>query len=68
MPDDALVYRNARHVGDGRIDIEIARPNGAWRPFTADPADPEEHGRAIHAVILADAAAGLITILPAEES
>lgn len=68
MPDDALVYRNARHVGDGRIDIEIERPNGAWRPFTADPADPEEHGRAIHAAVLADEAAGLIVILPAEGS
>lgn len=32
-------YRNARHLGDGRIDCEIEHPVYGWIPFTCDPKD-----------------------------
>ena len=35
--------------GTGRIDLEWRHPDYGWIPFTADPSDTEEHGRAIYA-------------------
>lgn len=43
--------RNARFTEDGRIDCEIKHPIWGWIPFTADPADIHEHGRAIFATL-----------------
>lgn len=41
--------RNATYNRFGTIDCEIEHPQFGWIPFTASPADPEEHGRAIYA-------------------
>lgn len=46
-------FRNAVLLADGRIDCEIEHPVYGWIPFTADAADPEAHGREIHAAALA---------------
>lgn len=45
--------RNAVLLPDGRINCEIEHPVYGWIPFTADAADPEQHGRDIHAAALA---------------
>jgi len=37
--------RNARYNSRGSIDVEIEHPKFGWIPFTADPNDPEPHGR-----------------------
>lgn len=37
---------------NGTIDCELLHPQFGWVPFTADPNDVEEHGRAIHAYLL----------------
>jgi len=40
--------RNPRwNAGNETIDCEIEHPVFGWIPFTANPNDPEEHGRAI---------------------
>ena len=39
--------RNVKELPDGRFDCEIEHPQFGWIPFTADPKDPEPHGRAI---------------------
>jgi len=44
--------RNIVALADGRFDCEIMHPAHGWIPFTADPHDVAEHGRAIHAEIL----------------
>ena len=46
-------FRNAVLLPDGRINCEIEHPAYGWIPFTADAADPEAHGREIHAAALA---------------
>lgn len=47
--------RNPRYNQDGvTIDCEIEHPIFGWIPFTANPDDPEEHGRLIHADIVAN--------------
>ena len=51
-----MKIRNPQHTADGRIDCEIEHPVHGWIPFTADPNDIEEHGRQIHADILASGA------------
>ena len=45
--------RNIVPITDGRFDCEILHPKLGWVPFTADPNDVAEHGRAIHAEIVA---------------
>jgi hypothetical protein len=45
--------RNATYTSDGRIDCEIEHPQYGWIPFTADPDDPEKHGRDIFAALVA---------------
>jgi hypothetical protein len=47
-----LQLRNPRFLEDGRIDCEIVHPDRGWIPFTADPADPEPHGRSVHVALL----------------
>lgn len=37
---------------DGTIDCEIFHARFGWIPFTASSADPDEHGRVIHEVLL----------------
>ena len=44
--------RNPAFTADNRIDCEIEHPNFGWIPFTADPNDPEQHGRDIYAAAL----------------
>lgn len=39
--------RNFKALEDGRFDCEILHPSYGWVAFTADPNDPEAHGRAI---------------------
>jgi hypothetical protein len=34
-----MEYRNAKHIGQGRIDCEINHPDYGWIPFTCDPKD-----------------------------
>lgn len=46
-------FRNAVLLADGRINCELLHPDLGWVPFTADAADPEAHGREIHAAVLA---------------
>lgn len=46
--------RNARFNENGTIDCDINHPRFGWIPFTADPNDVEEHGRAIHADLVAN--------------
>lgn len=45
--------RNAVLLPDGRINCDYLHPQYGWIPFTADAADPEAHGREIHAAALA---------------
>ena len=47
-----MEYRNAKHIGQNRIDCEINHPELGWIPFTCDPEDTgaqfdvaELHGR-----------------------
>ena len=47
-----MEYRNAKHIGQNRIDCEINHPDLGWIPFTCDPEDTgaqfdvaELHGR-----------------------
>ena len=47
-------YRNPIYNANDTIDCEIEHPQYGWIPFTADPNDCEEHGRAIYAQIKAD--------------
>lgn len=46
--------RNARHNGQGGIDLEIEHPRFGWIPFTADAGDPERSGQEIYGEILLD--------------
>lgn len=46
-------YRNPQYNQRGTIDCEIEHPKYGWIPFTANPDDPEQHGRDLHAAILA---------------
>jgi hypothetical protein len=34
-----MEYRNAKHIGQNRIDCEINHPDRGWIPFTCDPED-----------------------------
>lgn len=47
-----MEYRNAAYNRHGTIDCEINHQVHGWIPFTADPNDPEELGRTIHAAAL----------------
>ena len=47
-------YRNPIYNENDTIDCEIEHPEYGWIPFTADPNDVEEHGRAIYTQIKAD--------------
>lgn len=51
MKNDVEI-RNVVALEDGRYNCEILHPTLGWMPFTADPNDVEEHGRAIHAAIV----------------
>lgn len=44
-------FRNVIRLDDGRYDCEIEHPVFGWIPFTANPNDVEDHGRAIWAAI-----------------
>lgn len=59
--------RNARHNGDGSIDLELEHPEWGWIPFTAVPDDSEQHGRAIHARALAGDAGDIAPYVPPSE-
>lgn len=48
-------YRNPVFNENQTIDCEIEHPEYGWIPFTADPNDVEEHGRAIYAELIANA-------------
>jgi hypothetical protein len=50
----AVNYRNPRATAGDAIECEIEHPRFGWIPFVASPADPEAHGRQIHARILGD--------------
>ena len=50
-----MKYRNPQYTANNAIDCEIEHPDYGWIPFTADPNDVEEHGRAIYADIMANA-------------
>ena len=45
-------FKNQRFNVQGSIDCEIDHPKFGWIPFTADPNDPEQHGRDIYTQIL----------------
>lgn len=45
--------RNPVFTYDGLIDCEVNHPEFGWIPFTANPNDPEAHGRAIFQSALA---------------
>jgi hypothetical protein len=47
-----ISFRNPIFTSDSRIDCEIDHPIYGWIPFTADPNDPEQHGRDIYAAAL----------------
>lgn len=40
--------RNAYYDVEGTISCEILHPAYGWIPFTANPLDVEDHGRAIY--------------------
>lgn len=48
-----MEYRNAQYIEGGRINCEICHPRFGWIEFTADPNDPEQSGRDLHAEIVA---------------
>lgn len=48
-----MEIRNPTFTYDGLIDCEINHPKYGWIPFTANPEDPEDHGRAIFQAALA---------------
>ena len=45
--------RNAKYNEHGTIDCEIKHQIYGWIPFTASPDDVEQHGKDIHAELLA---------------
>lgn len=49
MTLDNRPIANARYNEFGTIDLELNHPEHGWLPFTADPTDPEVHGRVIYA-------------------
>ena len=46
-----IEVRNAKYIDENhiRLDCEVNHPEFGWIPFTADPEDPEEFGRLVHA-------------------
>lgn len=46
-------WRNPKYNQFGTIDIEVNHPRFGWIPFTAEPTDPEQSGRDLHATVLA---------------
>lgn len=48
-----MTFRNPRYNQFGTIDIEVEDPERGWMPFTASPDDPEQHGRDMHAAVIA---------------
>ena len=42
-----LETRNPVRIAGGQIDCELNHPVWGWVAFTADPNDPEAHGREI---------------------
>lgn len=48
-----MAWRNPKYNADATIECEVEHPMYSWIPFTANPDDVEEHGRHIHAEILA---------------
>lgn len=47
-----MEIRNPTFNRFGTIDCEVNHPSFGWIPFTADPNDPEAHGREIFAAAL----------------
>ncbi|WP_246806861.1 hypothetical protein [Ensifer sp. ENS04] len=47
-----MEFRNAFYSrpDNSAIDMEINHPDFGWVPFTAAPADPEEHGRQLFSI------------------
>lgn len=42
-----MKYKNPIYTETGAINCEIEHPDHGWIPFTADPSDCEEYGRAL---------------------
>lgn len=42
-----MKYRGAKYNENGTINVEINHPQFGWLWFTANPNDPEPHGRQI---------------------
>ena len=60
-----MEFRNPRYNQDGvTVDCEVNHPVYGWIPFTANPDDPEEHGRIIHAQTLAHGPAPFVAPNP----
>lgn len=60
-----MEFRNPKYTALGSIDVEILTSIGGvegWYPFTADPNDVEEHGRALYAEIVE--AGGIAAYVP----
>jgi len=64
-----MEVRNARYADQGhnRIDCEINHPQYGWIPFTADPDDPEKHGKDIYDAALSSGPAAYTPPDPAVE-
>ena len=59
-----ISFRNPIFTADNRIDCEIDHPIYGWIPFTADPNDPEQHGREIYAAALEAGPAAYVPVPP----
>ena len=44
---EQIEWRGVVSNANGTFDCEINHPQFGWIPFTANPDDPEPHGRAI---------------------
>jgi hypothetical protein len=53
-----MYLRNVTVNRHDTYDCEINHPKFGWIPFTANPDDPEEHGRLIYAYIQQEVDAG----------
>jgi hypothetical protein len=48
IPVEGYNTKNEVRLENGTIDCDFEHPKYGWIPFTADPNDVEEHGRAIY--------------------
>lgn len=62
-----MEIRNPVFDANGAIVCEVNHPQYGWIPFTADPIDPEEHGREIYAAAFKMKPSPYVPVVPTPE-